>query len=208
MQQVSYMQCPVLMQLSFFSISWGSAGNNLSFKTLLTPIARRVTFRHNSQRQDRWRLLLSNTHSLRNFKKLYNNESFNERPKAVEKEPPPACPYHFHHLLFHAALKFSITNNVLFVHFHCILLMFSPGFIYKISQQSKKNFNHFNSSSLSSSYFFPLFALKSIRTQNLLVISCSTSLCLPGSFGSYFSTFMTYLRLVNLYLNALDSLDC
>ena len=86
----------------------------------------------------------------------------------------------------------------LFVHFHSILfinvyVIFSPRFIYELSGRSGSSFNHFNSSSLSSSFFFPLFALKSNRTQYLLVISCSTSLCFPGLFGrSYFSTFFTY----------------
>ena len=66
---------------------------------------------------------------------------------------------------------------------------FFPGFIWEIPGRSRNSFNHFNSSSLSSCFFFPILALESKRTQNLLVISCSTFLRFSGLFGRYFSTF-------------------
>ena len=84
---------------------------NLSFKTILTPVARRVTFPHNSQRQDHQGMSLLNTYSLCNFK-TYSQAYFNGRQKALEKESSPLLQYHSHHLLSHADREFSITNNV------------------------------------------------------------------------------------------------
>ena len=134
-----------------------------------------------------------NTYSLCNFKTSYSMQISMGQPKALEKESPLASS------ITHADLEFSITNNIfvrtLSLHpfYQRTSDLFLPGFIYEILGRPRNSFNHFNSSLLSSSFFFSIFALKSKCTQNLLVILCSTSLPFPGLFGRYFSTFFTYL---------------
>ena len=149
---------------------------------------------------------LLNTYSLCNFNTSYSNAKLNGRTKALGKESPPASSKP---LLLD--LDFSVTNNVfvskLSLHPFYQRTRDLPGFIYEISGLSRNSFNRFNSSSLSSSFFFPLFSWKSKRTQNLLAISCSTFPHFSGLFERYFSTFFSSFCFVELYLNALDSLD-